>query len=502
MENPDMRIAILLVTGLLAGCASGPDFKQPAAPATESYTHEVQPVQTVSSPGAHGGAQRFVQVHSVDTQWWRAFGSAKLSALIATAMENSPTLASAQARLRQAEETYAARTGSTTYPQVDANLNAQRQQASPAAQGQAASARTFDLYNVSVGIRYNFDLAGGNRRALEALASQADYQRFQLEGAQLSLAANIAANAIAQARLAAQIDATESILRAQEEQLAVSMERVRLGEAAHDDTLALRTQLEQTRAGIPALRNLHQQAAHMLAVLSGRAPGEGGQSSFTLADFILPADLPLVVPSELVRRRPDIRASEALLHAANAEYGVAVSKLYPQLSLSANIGTQALTSGSLFGSGSLVWGLVGQLTQPLFNPGLPAEKRVALAAFDAAAANYQSVVLESLRKVADVLRSVENNAQVLAAQTTANQAAEESLASMQRKYQLGAASYLQLLIAQQQAHQSRIGLIAAQAQRLSDTVLLFQAMGGGADTAVRQIVASCDDSSSCAAVAR
>lgn len=478
MENPDIRIAILLVAGLLAGCASGPDFKSPAAPTTESYTHEAQPVQTVSSPGAHGGAQRFVQAHTVETQWWKAFGSAKLSALIETAMENSPTLASAQARLRQAEEAYAARTGSTAYPQVDANLNAQRQHASPAAQGQTGSARTFDLYNASVGVRYNFDLAGGNRRALEALTAQADYQRYQLEGAQLSLAANIAVNAILQARIAAQIEASDAILRTQQEQLAVAMERVRLGEAAPDDILALQAQLEQTRAGIPALRNLHQQSTHLLSVLSGRAPGESGQPSFTLDDFTLPSDLPLVVPSELVRRRPDIRASEALLHAANAEYGVAVARLYPQLNLSANIGSQALSSGSLFGSGSLVWGLVGQLTQPVFNPGLPAEKRAALAAFDAAAANYQGVVLESLRKVADVLRSIENDAQVLAAQTASNRAAEELLSSMQRKYQLGAASYLQLLIAQQQAHQSSINLIAAQAQRLSDTVSLFQAMGG------------------------
>lgn len=475
------RFGANVLVVLLAGCASGPDYVRPDAPKSETYTQEALPAQTASAPGIYGHAQRFVHAPSVDARWWRGFGSDKLAALIDTAMVSSPTLAAAQARLRQAEEAYAARTGSTTYPQVDAGLNAQRQHASPAAQGQTGNARTFDLYNASVGIRYNFDLAGGNARALEALAAQADYQRFQTEGAQLSLAASIAANAIAQARLAAQIDATEAILRAQEEQVAVSMERVRLGEAAHDDTLALRTQLEQTRAGIPALRNLYQQSAHLLAVLSGRAPGETGQPSFSLSDFALPAELPLVVPSELVRRRPDIRASEALLHAANAEYGVAVSKLYPQLTLSANLGSQALTSGSLFGSGSLVWGLVGQLTQPLFNPGLPAEKRAALAAFDAAAANYQGVVLESLRKVADVLRSVENDAQALAAQTAANRAAEESHASMQRRYQLGAASYLQLLVAQQQAHQSRLGLIAAQAQRLSDTVSLYQAMGGEGD---------------------
>jgi NodT family efflux transporter outer membrane factor (OMF) lipoprotein len=188
--------------------------------------------------------------------------------------------------------------------------------------------------------------------------------------------------------------------------------------------------------------------------------------------------LPLTVPSELVRTRPDIQAAEALLHAANAEYGVAIAKLYPQLNLSANLGSQALTTGALFGGGSAVWSLVGQLTQPLFNPGLPAEKRAALAAFDAAAAHYQSVVLESLRNVADVLRALENDAQRLSALAAADAAAQGSLELMQRQYQLGASSYTQLLIAQQQAQQTQIDLIEAQAQRLIDSAALYQALGG------------------------
>ena len=180
-----------------------------------------------------------------------------------------------------------------------------------------------------------------------------------------------------------------------------------------------------------------------------------------------------------MRRRPDIQAAEALLHAANAEYGVAVAKLYPQLNISASVGSQALSTGALFGGSSAAWSLIGQLTQPLFNPGLPAEKRASLAAFDAAAANYQSVVLDALRNVADVLQALESDAQTLAALAIANIAAQSSLESMQRQYALGAASYVQLLIAQQQAQQNRISLIAAQAQRLIDSAALYQAMGGG-----------------------
>lgn len=472
---------VVLLTALVAvlsGCAAGPDFQRPAPPAVTGYTTAALPVVTVASPGLHGNPQQFVSA-PVPVEWWKELGSDKLTGLIGQALQASPTLAAAQATLRQAQEAYAARAGSTLYPQLDANLSGQRQRFNPSALGQAGDARVFDLYNASVGVHYNFDLAGGNRRALEALAARTDYQYFQLVGAQLTLVANIAITAITQAQLNGQLQATEAILQAQDDQVAITRRRMELGQASRDDLHALQTVAEQTRASIPVLRNQVEQTAHSLAVLAGQAPGAGGLPSFTLSDFSLPAELPLVVPSELVRQRPDIQASEALLHAANAEYGVAVSKLYPQIALSANVGTQALSAASLFGSGSLVWGLVGQLTQPLFNPGLPAEKRAALAAFDAAAANYQQTVLEALRKVADVLRALENDAQSLAAQAAADAAAQGSLQSMQHQYALGSVSYLQLLTAQQQAQQTRINLITAQARRLVDTTTLYQAMGGG-----------------------
>jgi NodT family efflux transporter outer membrane factor (OMF) lipoprotein len=263
---------------------------------------------------------------------------------------------------------------------------------------------------------------------------------------------------------------------------------VRLGKAAPDEVLAMQTEVEQTRADIPLLRNQFQHSDHLLAVLVGHAPGEKGSPVIPLQEFTLPGYLPLTVPSELVRARPDIQAAEAMLHKANAEYGVAIAKLYPQLNLSANLGSLALNTGGLFGGGSSTWGLIGQLTQPLFNPGLPAEKRAALAAFEAAAANYRYVVLEALRNVADVLRALENDAQRLAALSVADDAAQGSLESMQRQYELGSASYVQLLIAQQQSQQTRILLIEAQASRLVDSAAFYQAMGGGISSPAEAVV--------------
>jgi len=472
-------IVAAVTIGLLAGCAVGPDFQRPAGPEVSAYTPTPVPARTAAAPTATGASQRFVAGGAVEPRWWRQLGSPGLEALIDSALQDSPTLAAAQATLRQAEEVYAARAGSTRYPQVDANLGGQRQRFNPSTSGQAGEAREFSLYNAGVSVRYTFDAAGGNRRALEALAAKVDYQRFQLDGARLTLAANIVTTAVSRARLAAQVEATEAILTAQDSQLRLTRERQRLGQAAPDEALALQTQVEQTRASIPLLRQQRQRNEHLLAVLVGQAPGTAGLPAIALAELTLPVDLPLVVPSELVRQRPDIQAAEALLHAANAEYGVAVARLYPQLNLSANLGSQALTTGALFGSGSAVWNLVGQLTQPLFNPGLPAEKRAALAAFEAAAANYRSVVLEALRNVADVLRALDNDAQRLAALAAADDAAQGFMASIERQYALGAANYVQLLIAQQQAHRTRIALLEAQADRLIDSAAFYQAMGGG-----------------------
>jgi NodT family efflux transporter outer membrane factor (OMF) lipoprotein len=216
--------------------------------------------------------------------------------------------------------------------------------------------------------------------------------------------------------------------------------------------------------------------------LSGLPPGSADIPRFKLVDFTLPDTLPLVVPSELVRQRPDIQASTALLHAATAQYDVAISDLYPQINLSAGLSSQALTTGALFGPGTMIWNLAGQLAQPLFNAGLGAASKAAEASMQVAGANYQQTVLEALRNVADVLRQLDNDAQALQAQTTANGAAETSLNLVEQQYKLGAASYLQLLTAQQQVQQTRIALIAAQAARLADTAALYQAMGGGALT--------------------
>ncbi|EIM62515.1 efflux transporter outer membrane subunit [Desulfobacter postgatei] len=482
MENNNKIVHYALIgVSLLTftGCTVGPDFQRPEPPDVTGYTSTPPAANLKFSPTMLGDPQNIIKEERLNKYWWREMGIEQLDTLICEALEHNPTLMAAEATLRQAQEIYAAKAGSTRYPQAEANLTGQRQRFNPNSSGLTDDAREFGLYNAGVGVTYTFDLAGGNRRALEALAARSDYQHFQLEGARLTLVANIVTTAITQASLKKQAEIIENILKSQENQLELTQERIRLGHEEPDDALALQTQLEQTRAKIPSLQYQLEKNEHFLAVLVGKAPGKSLLPSFTLEDFTLPPELPLLIPSELVHARPDILGAEALLHASNAEYGVAISKLYPQLNLNADLGSQALTTGALFGGGSAVWRLVGQLTQPLFNPGLPAEKRAALAAFDAAAANYQSVVLEALRNVADVLRALENDSKRLEALSAADFASEKFLESTQRRYRLGAASYYDLLIAQQQRLQTELDLTDGQAKRLLNTAVFYQAMGGG-----------------------
>ena len=433
-----------------------------------------------ATSGGLGGAQSVVTGQTVTPDWWTAFGSDRLSNLVNQALQNNPTLSAAKSTLRQAQQTYEAQAGSSLYPTVNANLGASRNEINSASFGQSGNTQTlYSLYNAGVAINYNLDLFGGNRRALEALAAQTDYQNFQLAGARLTLVGNVVTTIFVQAQMGEQIAATEAILKAQQDQIDIARQRFDMGAIARADVLTLQTQVEQTRASLPPLRNKLEQADHLLAVLIGQAPGAVDIPRFTLADFILPARLPLVVPSELVRQRPDIQASTALLHAATAQYGLAISNLYPHINLSASLGSQALTSGALFGSGSAIWNLAGQLAQPLFNAGLKAGANAAEASLQAAGANYQQTVLEALRGVADALRQLDNDATTLQSQAAADASAQESLILVQQQYHLGAASYLQLLTAQQQAQQTRIGLIAAQAARLADSAALYQALGGG-----------------------
>ncbi len=475
--NRPLAAVVVLVLSALSGCAVGPDFKQPAAPAVQGYTKEPLVTKTAAVDTQAGQAQQFVEGKDIPAQWWTLFESAPLNAVIEQAIKNSPNLEAAKAALRAAQEQVAVQNGAF-YPTVNASLTPSRQRVTTAVA--AGTPPLFNLQTAQVSVAYTFDVFGANRRQVEGLEAQAEQQRMQLEAAYLTLTSNVAAAAVQEAALRAQISATHEIIQSQTALLAILQRQYKLGDVAQADVLAQEAALAQTQATLPPLQKSLALQRDLLTALAGRFPSEELEEKFELSQLHLPQQLPVSLPSNLVRQRPDIRAAEEQLHAASAAVGVATANMLPQLTLSANIGSAAATLGSLFTSGTGLWSVAGGLTQPLFAGGaLLHKKRAAVALLEQADAQYRSTVIQAFQNVADSLRALQYDAEALQTQAVAERAAAKSLAIAQRSVELGATTPQTLLQAQQTYQQTVINLAQAQAARYADTVALFQALGGG-----------------------
>lgn len=470
-----MPLALAL---LVSGCAVGPEFRSPALPEQAGYRAGELPASTARSNTPTGDAQRFLEGSAVPAQWWTNFGNSELNRRVEQALANSPTVVSAQAALRQAQENVAAQRGSL-FPSVDANLGATRQNALAAGTG-TGTGSPFTVYNAGVGIAYTLDLFGGVRRGIEAQSALADWQRFQLEGTYLALAANVTTTSVLEASLREQVRATEEIVDLYQQQLDLINLQYKTGVKSQGDVLISESQIANARAQLPALRKALAQTQTQLAVYLGQFPSEAELAALDLDAFTLPADMPLSLPSALVRDRPDIRAAEAQLHQATAQVGIATANLFPNITLSGNFGSQALSGGDLFGSGSEAWSLGLNLLQPIFRGGsLRAQKRAAEAGLDKASADYRYTVLSAFQNVADSLRALELDAESLASQTAAEQAASSSLDLVRKQYRDGSVAFLQVLDSTRLYQQARLAVIQARAARLTDTAALYAALGGG-----------------------
>ncbi len=468
------------------GCAVGPDFVRPEAPKTERYTHEPMPTATIP---ADGQAQRFEPGAEVVGDWWRFFNSPKLEEIIREATANNPNLQAAQASLRQSQENLRAGFG-IFYPQVDASFDATRQKFSQARfGGSAARSSIFNLFTLTATVSYALDVFGGERRTVESLKAQVDLQRYTVEGTYLTLTGNIVNTVIAGAAYREEIKATEQLIDLLKEQASITEAQYRAGTAPFSNVLSLRSQLSATEATLPPLRQKLSQTRHLLATLAGRTPAEWTQPEFNLADLALPVNLPVSLPSDLVRQRPDILAAEAQLHGASADIGVATAALFPSFSLNGSYGLENTSAKDLFNATSSLWSLGGNITAPLFHGGtLWFRRRAAVEAYNQALANYRQIVLSALAQVADTLRGLGNDAETQQAQSSSLSAAEEALRLVTVNYRAGTVNYLQVLIANYQYHQAKIGYIEALAQRLQDTVALYVALGGGWWNADRNII--------------
>jgi NodT family efflux transporter outer membrane factor (OMF) lipoprotein len=482
-----VRIASSLTAALLASsCAVGPDFQPPGPPDVNRYTAEPLASHTSSADVAKGEAQRFDQGKDVSGQWWRMFKSRPLNDLVDEALRHNPSLDAAKSALRVAQELTYAQYGAY-FPLIQANYLASRQQvpttqlSTPLATPPTSANTVFNLQTAQVLVTYTFDVWGVNRRTIESLQAQTDFQRFQTEAAYLTLTSNVVVAAITEASLREQIDATNKIIDANVKMLDILYKQFNAGYAARTDVAAQEAALAQARATLPPLRKALQQNRDLIAALAGRFPSQDPPEKFQLTALHLPTDLPLSLPSRLLQQRPDVRSAEETMHSASAEVGVAIGNMLPQFTLNATGGyTQTLFASSLFAQNNQFFNLTGGVLQPVFDGfTLLHKERSAEAALEQSIDQYRLTVIGAVQNVADSLRAIQNDADALKAAHDFERASKISLDLAQQQLQTGQINILLLLTAETTYQQSVIGRVQAQASRLSDAVALYQALGGG-----------------------
>jgi NodT family efflux transporter outer membrane factor (OMF) lipoprotein len=470
---------------LLCACTVGPNFHRPAAPRTPAYRSgtESKPVNTAAAaaerqaPAAAVYAQRILLGAPAPPEWWTPFKSPQLDELMRRAVADNHDLAAAKATLAQARELVAAQTGQL-YPQVGLQAGTGRQKYGAEFLG-TFDVAPFTYEAVGASVHYVLDYDGAIARSIEEQEALEQYERSELDAAQLALTGDVASEAVIIAATRGEIRAAAKLLSEDRNNLSLVRTAFANGSVSKLDVLTAQSQLASDQALLPPLYQQLAVARHALAVLLGHPPADWSQPDIELTDIQLPRELPVSVPSQLVRRRPDILAAEAQLHAATAAVGVATANLYPQIALTATLGQQALRPAKLFDTSSAAWSLIAGLTQPLFDGGtLHAERRAALDALQASAARYQQVVLDSFGQVADLLDALDHDAQLVAAQANARDTSQASVELARQSYQAGNSGILQVLDAQRQRQRAELGFLEAQSHQYLDTIQLLLAVGG------------------------
>lgn len=457
-------LAISISALALVACTTvGPDFSAPATPADTSYL----------MPGDPDAPSSTTQPYAL---WWKAFGSSDIDQVVDQSLKQNYGLAEADAALARTQALARATQGGGA-PQIDYRGSAERERVNTSAFGiDGFPSPTISLYSVGTAASFDLDVSGGQRRRNEGASARAEAAAHRRDAAYLALSGNVVARAIDIAELRALIAASEQVVSDDQRLLALVQRAIEAGGQPQSAEVTAQAQLAEDEARLPPLRARLAAARHALAVLAGQTPSGFTAPNFSLDAIASPGVAPIAVPSELVRRRPDILAAESELHAATADIGVATAALYPKISLGAVFDLTALSPDTLFNYESSGWSAGPSMTGPLFHGGaLRAGKRASEAARDEALARYHGVVLTAFAQVSDLLQAASQARALVDAQTRAVAAADRRAHLSERAYENGADSLLTVIDARRQAQRARLDLVAAQAALRRNEALLFVA---------------------------
>ena len=460
-----------LVVSALAGCMVGPDFERPVFVQAERYT--AYPLSSI----------RLTEGGDVTEPWWQVFGVPELNQRVEYAWKNNPGVEQAHARLIQAEEAYRVQAGQTYYPAIDGGLDVKRQQIDPATMGLKGISRPapFTVYDLGVTVSYALDFFGGLHRTLEAMQADVDLRRYEEEASYQLLAANVTLSAIRQASLQVQTEMLRDMLAVQQVLNDITIERHRLGGVSELEINTRQSVLAGLKRQLAQSEAQQAMTGHLLAIYLGETPDQAMNFPVLRLDqFSAPDVLPVALPSELVRRRPDIRASEAVLQRATAQVGVATADLFPRFTLGASASMADVRAGDVLGGGVDIWQFGLGVVQPLFHGGaLQAQKRQAEAFHDEALARYREAVLHGLHDVADGLQAVESGHRTLEMTGLQLQLAEAHYRIIVGRHASGGVSHAEMLEAEYQYLVAALAYYQAEGEYYLNIAGLLHALGGG-----------------------
>lgn len=464
------RLVLAMAAWTVSACTIGPDYVRPEAEVPAAYKEGLrwQPAQP--------------RDHLSRGHWWAGFADPQLDALLEQVKVSNQTLAAAEAQFRQSVA-LADTARAAWYPTVTAGLSETRSRPSGTTGpvvGQATTKRT--IWSMPLNASWEADVWGKVRRSVEAGEASAQASAADLENARLSIQSQLAQNYFQLRAVDAQKKLLADTVAAYAKSLELTHNRYKMGVVARVDVAQAETQLKSTQAQLLDLGVQRAQLEHAIAVLLGKAAGNFSLEVAPLA--AVPPPVPAGLPAELLERRPDIAAAERRVAAANAQVGVAKAAWFPSATLNASYGFQTATAAQWFTLPSRFWSIGPALAETIFDGGKRrAANDQAAAAYDASVANYRQAVLTAFQEVEDnlaALRILEEEAQV---QGEAVKASQLALEVSLNQYKAGIVTYLQVVTAQATALASQRTAADLLARRVTASVLLVKALGGGWDAA-------------------
>ena len=466
-----MRGLTPLLLGLaLCGCAVGPNYERPEPPSS-AYAPPPQAI----------GEQHTRYGDEVAADWYALFKSDAINRLVHDALVANPDLEAARHNLRAAQYELQAVAG-TALPQLAFDGKATRAHVNGSLlyEPDEKLQVTANQYSLGLSLDYDLDIFGRLRRTIEAQAAQASSVGRQALNIYVTLVDQVVVTAFSYAATVEQIDVTRRLVDDLQKQYDLTHLLEDAGKIVRSETLQAQTQLENTRASLPALEKQRDVYRNALFRLTGKAPQDNSVPTLTLRDFTLPAQLPVSLPSKLVRQRPDILEAEDMLHQASAAVGIAEAARLPSVNLSAQFGQQSIATSDLFSKSGQIWSAGLDIMQPIFQGGtLRAREKEAREHLLQARAQYRSTVINSFVEVENALQALQHDADDYSAHTVALDAARANRDLSRTQFERGSVNELVVLTAEQQYQNAALSEVRADVQRFSDTAELFRALGGG-----------------------